>query len=294
MSTQASRNQARFVVITGLSGSGKSTALKALEDVGYYAVDNLPIDLLPAFVNLPLDYANSDFRAALVMDVRAQGFVEKFPKILHELHNKGVELDVLFLEAKDEALLRRYSQTRRQHPLAGKQAVIDGIKKERKLLAGLKEQASQVVDTSRYSVHELRAEITRLFSQRISRAGLQINLITFGYKHGLPAEADLVMDVRFLANPYFVDSLQALDGRDQQVVDFIFQKKATGVFLSRFSDLLDFLLPEYQQEGKSQITIAIGCTGGRHRSVAVGEWLARKLDSPEHSVTLRHRDIDLG
>ena len=255
---------ARFVVITGPAGAGKSTALKTFEDLGFYAVDNLPVELLPSFVHLPLGKPGDPFRAALV------------------------------LEADDEALLRRFSQTRRQHPLARPgETVAEGIARERGLLEPIKAQASQVLDTSRFTIHELRRELTRLFSQEAGPAPLQVNLMSFGYKYGLPREADLVMDVRFLANPYFVNGLQELDGCDPRVVDYVLQGEVAAAFLRKFKDLLEFLIPLYHREGKSQLTVAIGCTGGRHRSVVVAEWLARSLRSPHYRLTLRHRDKDL-
>jgi UPF0042 nucleotide-binding protein len=289
------KSNARFVVITGLSGSGKSTALKALEDMGFYAVDNLPAELLPAFVNLPLEYVGEPFKAALVMDVRTPRFVEVFPPILNDLMDKGYGLELLFLEAEEDVLIRRYSQTRRQPPLAAKgDSVASGLQKERELLEPVKAQATQVLDTSRFTIHQLKQEIFRLYSLLAPPARLHVNLMSFGYKYGIPREADVAMDVRFLANPYFVDSLRPLDGRDQRVVDYVFKQATTNDFLNRFKGLLDFLIPLYHKEGKSQITIAIGCTGGKHRSVAISEWLAKELTSPECRVTLRHRDVELG
>ena len=294
MAEEKSRTNARFVVITGLSGSGKSTALKALEDLGFYAVDNLPVQLLAAFVNLPLEYVGEPFKAALVMDVRAPGFVEQFPAVFSELSQSGYSLELLFLDAGNEALIRRFSQTRRHHPLAEKgEQLLAGIERERALLAPIREHANQILDTSRFSVHELRREVTSLYSLLAPPAPLQVNLISFGYKYGLPNEADIVMDVRFLANPFFVEELRPLDGCDPRVVDFIFKQESADVFLKKFKDLLTYLIPRYHKEGKSQITIAVGCTGGRHRSVAVSEWLAKELDSMDQRLTLRHRDIGL-
>ncbi len=280
------------MVITGLSGTGKSTALRALEDLGFYAVDNLPVGLLPAFVKLPLIHVGETFQAALVMDVRARDFVERFPRTYLRLANQGHNLELLYLEARDEVLIRRFSQTRRQHPLSGPEgSVRQGLNRERALLAPVKELANQVIDTSRFTVHDLRQEIFSLFSQGGQPAGMQVNFITFGYKYGLPQEADLVMDVRFLDNPYFVDELHDLDGRDPQVVDFIFHKEGAQEFLNKFKELLEFLIPAYQREGKTQLTVALGCTGGHHRSVAVAEWLVRELKHPGVRLTLRHRDI---
>ena len=238
MSEEKSRTNARFVVITGLSGSGKSTALKALEDLGFYAVDNLPVQLLAAFVNLPIEYVGEPFKAALVMDVRASGFVDNFPEVFSELSKSGYSVELLFLEAGDDALIRRFSQTRRQHPLAAQGELLRGIKRERTLLAPIREQANQILDTSRFSVHELRQEVTKLYSRLAPPAPLQVNLISFGYKYGLPNEADIVMDVRFLANPFFVEELRPLDGRDPRVVDFIFKQESTNTFTNKFKDLL--------------------------------------------------------
>ncbi|MBU1545103.1 MAG: RNase adapter RapZ [Proteobacteria bacterium] len=289
------RANARFVVITGLSGSGKSTVLKALEDMGFYAVDNLPAELLPAFVNLPLEYVGEPFKAALVMDVRTPRFVEVFPPILNDLLDKGYSLELIFLETEEDVLIRRFSQTRRQPPLAGKgESVATGLQRERELLEPLRSLATQVLDTSRFTIHQLKQEIFRLYSRLAPPARLHVNLMSFGYKYGIPREADLAMDVRFLANPYFVDSLRPLDGRDQRVVDYVFKQATTNDFLNRFKGLLDFLIPLYHKEGKSQLTVAIGCTGGKHRSVAISEWLAKELASPECQVTLRHRDVELG
>lgn len=284
-----------FIVITGLSGSGKTTALKSLEDLGFYAVDNLPVQLLPAFVNLPVESVGKTFKAALGMDVRAPGFIEHFPPMYKELVQSGYRLELLFLEASQEVLIRRFSQTRRQHPLAQQEGgLAQGIEREKRLMQPIRDLASQVLDTSRFTIHELRHEVQGIYSDLAESAGLQVNLISFGYKYGHPAEADLVLDVRFLDNPYFVEELRPLDGRDERVVDYVFRRQDTWEFLRRIKELLDFLLPRYQQEGKTQLTIAIGCTGGRHRSVAVSEWLAKTLSQGGRRVTLRHRDIDLG
>ncbi|MCB2190392.1 MAG: RNase adapter RapZ [Deltaproteobacteria bacterium] len=292
MSSQDQQVPARFVVITGLSGTGKSTALKALEDLGYYAVDNLPVQLLSAFVKLPLRHVGETFQAALVMDVRAHDFVERFPRTFLRLANQGYHLELLYLEASDEVLIRRFSQTRRQHPLSGLEgSVAQGLNRERSLLQPIKDMSNQIIDTSRYTVHDLKAEIFNLYTQSDEPAPMQVNFITFGFKYGIAQEADLVMDVRFLDNPYFVDELRMLDGRDPRVVDFVFQGQESQEFLKKFKDLLEFLIPSYKKEGKTQLTVALGCTGGHHRSVAVAEWLARNLNVSGVRLTLRHRDI---
>jgi UPF0042 nucleotide-binding protein len=276
-----------------LAGSGKSTALRALEDMGLYAVDNLPVQLLPAFVELPLEKQGGPFKAALVMDPRSPRFVEKFPTLYDDLLERGYALDLVFLEAADEVLIRRFSQTRRRHPLAGGGgAVVADIRREREMLKPLKARAGHVLDTSRLNVHQLRGQMHDMFTDLAPPARLDVNLVSFGFKFGLPSEADLVMDVRFLANPYFVEDLQPLDGLDRRVADYIFSHEDAGVFLKRFMNLLDFLIPRNLQEGKSRLTIAIGCTGGRHRSVAVSRWLAERIDLPQCRVSLRHRDLE--
>ena len=295
MENASAPQQARFVVITGLSGSGKSTSLKALEDMGFYAVDNLPVELLPAFVNLPLSVREQSFQVALGMDARGSGFADSFPGILRRLAGDGFNIELLFLEASEEVLIRRYSQTRRQHPLAAGHdgQVVDSIRDEKQMLAPIRELATHVLDTSRLTVHDLKRETKSLFSYLAKPKGFQINLISFGFKYGIPSEADLLMDVRFLPNPYFVEGLRPLDGRDRQVVDFVFGSEATKRFLELYMGLLDFLLPLYHKEGKSRLTIGIGCTGGHHRSVAISEWLAEKLEGEDRRIALRHRDIDL-
>ena len=284
---------ARFVIITGLSGSGKSTALNALEDMGFYALDNLPVALLPSFVHMPSVMMADVFKAAIVMDLRSPNFVDSFPRIYQELAEGGYNLEIIFLEASEEALLRRFSQTRRHHPLGG-DSVLDGIRREKDMLGHIRDLAGQVVDTSRFNVHELRREITSLFARLAPAAGMHLNLLSFGFKYGLPNEADLVFDVRFLPNPYFVDELRNLNGCDKPVVDYIFRQQVTIEFLGKLKDMLSFLLPLYHKEGKSQLTVAVGCTGGKHRSVALVEWLAKDLAQPGWRISARHRDIALG
>jgi UPF0042 nucleotide-binding protein len=284
---------ARFVIITGLSGSGKSTALNALEDLGFYALDNLPVALLPAFVQMPAAMMADIFKAAIVMDLRAPDFIENFPRIYRELAAKGHSLEILFLEAREEALVRRFSQTRRVHPLPG-DSIVQGLRREKELLAPTRELADQIVDTSRFNPHELRQEICALFARMAPPTGMQLNLLSFGFKYGLPNEADLVFDVRFLPNPYFVDELRNLTGVDKAVADYIFRNGPTARFADKLKDMLDFLLPLYHQEGKSRLTLAVGCTGGKHRSVAVAQWLAENINKPEYRINLRHRDIKLG
>jgi UPF0042 nucleotide-binding protein len=290
--TEVSAN-ARFVIITGLSGSGKSTALNAMEDLGFYALDNLPVALLPAFVHMPAMMMVAVFKAALVMDLRSPDFARDFAQMYGKLLHRGHRLEVLYLEAGDDVLVRRFSQTRRNHPLAP-DSVLTGIKLEREQLAAIRDLADQIVDTSSFNVHELRRNISELFSQAAPLAHMYLNLISFGFKYGLPLEADVVWDVRFLPNPFFSKQLSHLTGKDQAVIDYIFRSPITNEFAAKLKEMLEFLLPQYNREGKSQLTVAIGCTGGKHRSVALAGWLARNLSAPDCRINVRHRDITLG
>jgi UPF0042 nucleotide-binding protein len=294
MDQDSATRRTRFVVVTGVSGSGKSTALKAFEDLDYYAVDNLPVDLLPAMVQMPLGSDSRQVKVALGMDVRDPAFVDKFPGIYQKLIQDGWWLDLLYLDASDVTLVRRFSETRRQHPLSGpKDDVRKVITRERRLLSGIKEQASQVVDTSRFNGRDLKREIHKIFKEQAQPSPFHINLMSFGFKHGVPFEADLMMDVRFLLNPHYIEKLRDKTGLDPEVRNYVFSDPATHTFLNKYMDLLEFLLPRYANEGKSRLTIAIGCTGGHHRSVAVAEWLRKQLESIGHFVALRHRDMGL-
>lgn len=282
---------ARFVVLTGLSGAGKSQAIHALEDLGYFCVDNLPTTLIPTLADRSAQSEPSSARTAVVADMRDPAFLGEFPKVLRGLRRrKSLGAVVIFLEASDEALVRRFSETRRPHPLADEQAVIEGIIKERQALEKIKQLSDKVFDTSELTVHELR----RAFMD-LSRVGadkqLAITILSFGYKHGVPLEADLLFDVRFLPNPHFVSGLRALTGRDRAVQDYLDKVEATGLFLDKTTDLLRFLIPQYASEGKSYLTVAIGCTGGRHRSVMIAERLRRRLARTEGArLRIKHRD----
>ena len=284
----------RLVVITGLSGSGKSTALKAFEDIGFFCIDNLPATLLPRFLELRDEISREVIKVALVMDLRGKDFLAKFPKIFQEVKRKGYAIEVLFLEAEEEALIRRFSQTRRHHPLGDHRTLSGTIRLERKKMEPIKRLATYCLDTTPLNVHQLREEILRLFSKMAAPAKMTINLISFGYKYGLPNEADIVMDVRFLPNPYFVTELKEMDGNQKPVIDYIMKWKETKIFLKDFYELISFLIPQYQKEGKSQLTIAVGCTGGRHRSVTIINALAEFLKKEKFLINTRHRDIRLG
>jgi UPF0042 nucleotide-binding protein len=284
----------RVVVITGLSGSGKSTALRALEDLGFFAVDNLPVALLPTFLALREEGSPEAGKVALVMDLREPRFLANYGRVFDQLKAAGYKLEIIFLEASPETLVRRFSQTRRTHPLTQQGTVTEAIAKEVQALQELKERADLVLDTSHLSVHELKARITTSFTSPVTERRLRLTLVSFGFKYGLPQDADLVMDVRFLPNPYFVEGLKDKDGLSPEVTEFLNRWEEPASFLARFSDLLLYLLPLYEKEGKAYLTVALGCTGGRHRSVAMVDALSRRLQESGYEPQVRHRDINLG
>jgi UPF0042 nucleotide-binding protein len=281
-----------FVVITGMSGAGKSFAIKCFEDMGYFCVDNLPTTLIPTFADLVVRSAEKVHRVALGIDVREGEYLPHLLGALQELKARGHPVEVLFIEASDEALIRRYNETRRRHPLGGDGNVYDAIRAERKALAHLREIADRVVDTSTLTVHQFRDALVGTYGVPKVRAGVATTLVSFGFKHGVPIDSDLVFDVRFLPNPHFVEGLRARDGRDPVVQQFIFEHDESRELLTRLQDLLKFLLPAYQREGKAYLTIAVGCTGGRHRSVAVAEELKRFLDAQGFAPSVVHRDLE--
>jgi len=278
-----------LVVITGLSGSGKASALKAFEDLGYYAVDNMPVELMPHFAEL-VAHSRDIRRAALVVDVREGQSLEKFPSILREIR-RTLTTTVLFLEASKAALLARYSETRRPHPLGREERVTRALQEERRLLEPIRNVADAVIDTTKFNVHELRAYLQGKFVHESDGKSLMISSISFGYKKGVPLDADLVFDVRFLPNPHFVPEFRNLTGKDPKVENYIVGFPQTREFLDRITDLLLFLLPHYISEGKSYLTLAFGCTGGQHRSVMIAEEVARRLARHGYSVKTAHRDM---
>lgn len=282
----------QVVIITGVSGSGKSTALRSLEDAGFYCVDNLPIVLLEKLLQLTGHTAGEVSRIAAVVDARDVRFLPEAPRIIGELRERGVDLTVLFLDATDESLVRRYSETRRRHPLSGAAGTVqDGIAAERQALAGLHAVADEVVDTTPLNVHDLKRLVGRRFVTG-EGAKLGVTVISFGFRYGIPAHADLVLDVRFLPNPYFVPELRPRVGTEPEVRDFVLSQPDAQAFLDRLYDFGGFLLPRYKAEGKSYLTIAIGCTGGKHRSVAIAGELSRRLEAAGQAVRLWHRDIE--
>jgi RNase adapter protein RapZ len=281
-----------FVIITGLSGAGKSHAIKCFEDMGFFCVDNLPTTLIPTFADLIARSRHDVQRVALGVDVREGEYLSHLLEALHELKGRGHNVEVLFFEASDEALVRRYHESRRRHPLAAEGNMLDAIRAERKAMAHMREVADRIVETSSITVHQLKAMLSELYVAPRTRTGLTTTLVSFGYKHGIPFDADLVFDVRFLPNPHFVDGLRPLDGRDTRVREFVLRHDEAKELLDRLRDLLRFLLPFYQREGKAYLTVAIGCTGGRHRSVTFVEELREFLESLGYAPTVVHRDID--
>ncbi len=281
-----------FVVITGLSGAGKSYAIKCFEDMGFFCVDNLTTTLIPTFADLVGRSNHTITRVALGVDVREGEYLTHLLGTLGELRGRGHAVEVLFLEASEEALVRRYRETRRRHPLAPDGNVVDGIGAERKALSTMREVADRIVDTSALTVHQLKDLLIEMYVAPGRRTGLTISLVSFGFKHGVPFDADLVFDVRFLANPHFVEGLRPLDGRDARVREFILKHAESRELLRRLQDFLGFVLPAYQREGKTYLTVAIGCTGGRHRSVALVEELRSFLDGLGLAANVVHRDMD--
>lgn len=280
-----------LIVVTGMSGSGKGTVLKAFEDLGFFCIDNLPVVLIPKFVEGIHSSGSEISHAALVIDIRAGEKLKDLEETVGELKKSGFRLTLLFLEARDEVLVRRFSETRRPHPLSSThKSLLTAIRAERRRLDKLRELADVVVDTSDYTVHRMKALIVERFQKRSNPAVPNISLLSFGYKNGLPMEADLVFDARFLPNPYFVSGLKTLSGRHRRVASYLNSFKETKEFIRRLAELLEYLLPKYSKEGKSYLTVAIGCTGGRHRSVFVVEELARLLRKGKRSLHVRHRD----
>jgi UPF0042 nucleotide-binding protein len=281
----------QVVILTGVSGSGKSTALRALEDAGFYCVDNLPILFLEKLLELSGHTAGEVSRIALVVDAREGRFLGEAPRIIQEVRQKGSDVQVLFLDASDDSLVRRYSETRRRHPLAGDGSVPDGISAERRALADLKVIADEVIDTTTLNVHELKRLVTRRFVAG-DGARLGVTVVSFGFRFGIPTHADMVLDVRFLPNPYFIPELKPHPGTDPRVAGFVLGQPDAKAFLERLGELFGFLLPRYRTEGKSYLTIAIGCTGGKHRSVALAGALAERLEAAGQPIRLWHRDVD--
>lgn len=280
----------RVVIVTGLSGSGKSTAIHVLEDLGFYCIDNLPVTLIPRFLELCAKSEDPISRVALGIDLRERVSLREYPAVLEELRHQGQRVEILYFEAGDEVLLRRFSETRRPHPAAGGGGIEQGIRTERERLTGLRELADQIIDTSALTVHELRDQLRQLLSKGPAHVSLLVTVESFGYKYGVPTDADVMLDVRFLPNPFFVEALRPKTGIDKEVAEFVLQQDETQQFLIHLEALLKTTLPLYIREGKSYLTVAIGCTGGRHRSVAIAEALANRVQGWGYAVQVRHRD----
>ena len=280
----------KIIIVTGLSGSGKSTAIDVMEDAGYYCVDNMPVALLPKFLEMPIEPTREISGLAFGMDAREKNFIDQHPTVFDTLRQAGHRLEILFLEASNGALLSRYSQTRRHHPM-GRGANLEAvIQDERDQLAPLRAKADHIIDSTRFSVHQLKAAIREwIRSDDLPR--MQIHIVSFGFKYGQPPAADLLVDVRFLANPYFQPELKALDGESSRVRDFVLSDPNSSVFFEKYRDLLDFLLPLYEKEGKAYLTIAVGCTGGHHRSVTMARGLFEHIREQGLDVEITHRDI---
>jgi UPF0042 nucleotide-binding protein len=285
------RGLREMVIISGLSGSGKSTAIRCFEDMGFFCVDNLPAQLIPVFADL-CSKSETIQRAALVVDVREGAFLQHFPEALMRLRQAGPKATLLFLDAADDVLIRRFSESRRPHPLAMNRPLEAGIRREREVLAGLRALADVVVDTTRTNVHELKKYFYDNFQEPSAGAPLVITVVSFGYKYGVPEESDLLFDTRFIQNPFFEPGLKSLTGLDAPVLDFLHGQAEYGEFLDRITDMLLFLVPRYEREGKSYLTIAIGCTGGRHRSVAMVKEISERLTERGHSIKTVHRDLE--
>lgn len=283
----------RFVIVTGMSGGGKSTVLKMMEDAGYYCVDNMPVSLIDKFVELLAMPNNEIEKVVLGLDARADQFFEDATQVVTELRSKGYPIEILFLDANDATLIKRYKETRRVHPLEPKGMIEDGISKERKWLETFRDMADYVIDTTGLLTRDLKAELDRIFVQDKEYNSLMVNVMSFGFKHGIPADVDLVFDVRFLPNPYYVDELKYKTGNDSEVQEYVMACEESEEFLNKLVDMLLFLIPNYVKEGKYRLVVAIGCTGGKHRSVTLANELYKRMKNQrDYGITVYHRDVD--
>jgi UPF0042 nucleotide-binding protein len=286
-------NSINIVIVTGVSGSGRSTVLNMLEDLGFFCVDNLPVVLFPKFIELCTSRTTEKLNnVAIGMDIRERDFFSEYPRIFNELKSSGFKFELLFLDCSDDVLVRRFSETRRTHPLSDEGPVLQSIIKEREKLKGLRQDATRIIDTTETNVHELKKIIKEYYTGFTSSQGMKITLMSFGYKNGVPSFADLVFDARFLTNPYFIPELKPLTGLDKRIHDFLFNDNdISSAFIDKLFDLLKFLIPLYKKEGKMYLTIAIGCTGGQHRSVAIIDKLFSELDKEYENIIVSHRDL---
>ncbi len=282
----------RFVIVTGMSGGGKSTALKMLEDAGFYCVDNLPVSLIEKFVEL-ISMPNSEIsKVALGLDVRSDQSFEDTTRILEQLKKKGYKFEILFMDAGESVLIKRYKETRRIHPLAADGRVEDGVRTERKVLENVRRSADYVIDTTNLLTRELKEELDRIFVENGEYNSLMVTVMSFGFKYGIPADADLVFDVRFLPNPFYIDELKEKTGNDKEVQDYVMNHEESETFMNKLTDMIQFLIPNYVKEGKYRLVIAIGCTGGKHRSVTLANELYKRMkDKGNYGIKLYHRDV---
>ncbi len=282
----------KFVILTGMSGAGKSTAIKMMEDMGFFCVDNLPIPLLEKFVELSSLQSAKLQKVAVGIDIRSGQALGEMKEILERIRAKGASYEILFLDAEDSVLVKRYKETRRNHPLSGGERVDKGIEEERSRLKFLKEQADYIIDTSQLLTRELKIELEKIFIQNQDYKNLFITILSFGFKYGIPNDSDLVFDVRFLPNPYYVEGLRQKTGNDKEIQDYVMQFEEAHIFLDKLTDMLEFLIPNYITEGKNQLVISIGCTGGKHRSVTLANEIYKRLSGrKEFGLKIEHRDI---
>jgi UPF0042 nucleotide-binding protein len=283
----------RFVVVTGLSGAGKSEAMKSLEDIGFYCVDNLPPTLISKFAELCYQSKGSIEKIALGIDIRGRGFFKDLNDSLETLKQFGYEYEILFLDCSDNVLVKRYKMTRRNHPLSSNTDIVEGIKKEREILNELKQKADNIINTSNMKPRDLQEEINRIYLKGDTKGNLIISVTSFGFKHGIPLDADLVFDVRFLPNPYYIEELREKTGEEEIIRTYVMNSPISVKFFEKLSDMIDFLIPQYLEEGKNHLVIAIGCTGGRHRSVTIANLLYDYLKEKNYRVLKKHRDYTL-
>ncbi len=284
----------RFVIITGISGAGKNSVLRMLEDAEYFCVDNLPIPLLPKFAQLTMLEAKNIDKVALGVDVRSGEGLERLPEILKEFDNKKFEYEILFLECATDVLIKRYKETRHNHPLAGKGRVEDAIEEERRRTSFLKTRADYIIDTTHLLVRELKVQIDNIFVKNKEFSNFYLTILSFGFKYGIPVDADLVFDVRFLPNPFYIPELKPKSGNDKEVYDYVMASKEANIFLDKLQDMLTFLIPNYIIEGKNQLVVAIGCTGGKHRSVTLANAITKRLADNNFGIKVEHRDVEKG
>lgn len=282
----------KFVIVTGMSGAGKSTAMKMMEDMGFFCIDNLPIQLLDKLIDFSNSFDSDITKVAVGIDARNVGGLEQVPKTLEILEQKNFSYEILFLDAEDEVLVKRYKETRRNHPLAAGDRIKTGIELERQKMIYLKEKADYIIDTSQLLTRELKVELEKIFVENKNFKNLFITILSFGFKYGIPSDSDIVMDVRFLPNPYYVEGLRAKTGNDKEIQDYVMQYSEAKQFIDKLEDMVKFLIPNYIAEGKNQLVISIGCTGGKHRSVTLANELYKRLDGErDYGLKIEHRDI---